>query len=74
MTAPSDSSFSVPCGLAIVSNHPFYFDGEVTPALELGLPVVWVNRQGERLGANKPRLTHEVRTLAEAADLILGTR
>ena len=50
----------------------YYHD--VTPALELGLPVVWVNRRGERLGANQPRPTHEVRTLAEAADLILGTR
>jgi 2-haloacid dehalogenase/putative hydrolase of the HAD superfamily len=48
----------------------YYHD--VVPALDLGLPVVWVNRRGERLEPTQRRPTEEVRTLAEAADLILG--
>jgi 2-haloalkanoic acid dehalogenase type II len=50
----------------------YYHD--VVPALELGLPVVWVNRRGERLESNQRPPTDEVRTLAEAADLILEPR
>lgn len=42
----------------------YYHD--VGPALELGLPVVWVNRRGEALGAELPRPTREVRDLTEA--------
>jgi 2-haloacid dehalogenase/putative hydrolase of the HAD superfamily len=44
---------------------------DVTPAVELGLPVVWVNRTGRTLDAAAPRPDHEVRSLAEAADLLL---
>jgi 2-haloacid dehalogenase/putative hydrolase of the HAD superfamily len=49
----------------------YYHD--IAPALELGLPVIWVNRRGERLEPRQRPATHEVRTLAEAADLILET-
>jgi 2-haloalkanoic acid dehalogenase type II len=47
---------------------------DVTPCVELGIPVLWVNRRGERLEAARPRPTHEVRTLAEAADVLLSGR
>lgn len=47
---------------------------DVVPVVELGLPVVWVNRTGVRLDASAPRPDHEVRTLADAADLLLETR
>jgi 2-haloacid dehalogenase/putative hydrolase of the HAD superfamily len=47
----------------------YYHD--VVPALALGLPVVWVNRRGERLEPEQRPPTHEVKSLAEAADLLL---
>ena len=50
----------------------YYHD--VVPALELGLPVIWINRGGARLEPGRPRPTHEVRTLAEAAALLLEAR
>ena len=45
---------------------------DVRPALELGLPIVWVNRTRERLEPSDPRPTHEVADLMEAADVLLG--
>lgn len=47
----------------------YYHD--VQPALELGLPVVWVDRRGERLQAGQRPPTREVSTLEEAADFLL---
>jgi 2-haloacid dehalogenase/putative hydrolase of the HAD superfamily len=44
---------------------------DVVPAVELGVPVVWVNRTGVRLDDAAVRPDHEVRSLAEAADLLL---
>ena len=48
----------------------YYHD--VVPALELGLPVIWVNRRAQRLEPGQPRATREVRDLREVADLLLG--
>ena len=44
----------------------YYHD--VIPAVSLGIPVVWVNRNGELLGEADVRPTHEVGTLTELAD------
>lgn len=48
----------------------YYHD--VRPCLELGLPVVWVNRGGRPLAPEEPRPDHEVASLSEAADLLLA--
>lgn len=48
----------------------YYHD--VTPALALELPVIWVNRRGQRLRPGQPRPTHETRDLSAAADLVLA--
>jgi 2-haloalkanoic acid dehalogenase type II len=45
---------------------------DVIPAGELGLPIIWVNRRGETLRAGQARPTHEVRTLGDAAELLLA--
>lgn len=41
---------------------------DVSPALELGVPVVWVNRKGQTLSEDKPKPLAEVRNLLELAD------
>ena len=43
---------------------------DVVPARKLGLPVVWVNRKGSRVEPDGPHPTHEVRNLAELANLL----
>lgn len=43
---------------------------DVVPCTALGIPVVWVNRKGERPGPGGPLPTHEVRNLSELADLL----
>jgi 2-haloacid dehalogenase/putative hydrolase of the HAD superfamily len=43
---------------------------DVVPCAALGIPVVWVNRKGERPGPGAPSPTHEVRNLSELADLL----
>ena len=45
---------------------------DVVPARKLNIPVVWVNRKNEKLQPGDVVPTHEVRTLADLADL-LGT-
>jgi 2-haloalkanoic acid dehalogenase type II len=42
----------------------------VVPCATLGIPVVWVNRKGERPLPGGPLPTHEVRNLSELADLL----
>jgi 2-haloacid dehalogenase/putative hydrolase of the HAD superfamily len=42
---------------------------DVVPACRLNIPVVWVNRKGDRPSQGGPRPTYEVRNLAELADL-----
>ena len=43
---------------------------DVVPTRELGIPVVWINRKGGRIEPGAPVPTHEVRTLAELANLL----
>ncbi|HKY05060.1 MAG TPA: HAD family hydrolase [Blastocatellia bacterium] len=43
---------------------------DVVPARELGIPVVWVNRNGESVPEGGVRPTHEVSNLASLADLL----
>ena len=43
---------------------------DVVPASELEIPVVWVNRNGNRPESGGPLPTHEVRDLTELADLV----
>ena len=46
---------------------------DVVPARRRGLPVAWINRKGEPVGrAGEP--DHELRTLAELADWLTGSR
>jgi len=42
---------------------------DVVPCAALGIPVVWVNRKGERPRTGGPLPTHEVRNLSELAVL-----
>jgi 2-haloalkanoic acid dehalogenase type II len=43
---------------------------DVVPATRLGIPVVWVNRNGGAVETNGPLPTHEVRNLSEFAGLL----
>jgi 2-haloacid dehalogenase/putative hydrolase of the HAD superfamily len=43
---------------------------DVVPTSKLGIPVVWINRKGSRVEPGAPVPTHEVRTLAELANLL----
>jgi 2-haloacid dehalogenase/putative hydrolase of the HAD superfamily len=43
---------------------------DMVPARELNIPVVWVNRKGERAAEGGPPPTYEVRDLAALADLL----
>ena len=43
---------------------------DVVPARALGIPVVWVNRKGESPDPGGPIPTHQVRNLAELAELL----
>ncbi|HXI90227.1 MAG TPA: HAD family hydrolase [Blastocatellia bacterium] len=43
---------------------------DVVPIRKLGIPVVWINRKGSRVETGGPIPTHEVRTLAELANLM----
>lgn len=43
---------------------------DVVPARALGLPVVWVNRNGEMIREGGPRPTREVKDVAALADLL----
>lgn len=43
---------------------------DVVPASALGIPVVWVNRNGAIPQSGGPLPTHEVRSLTELADLL----
>jgi len=43
---------------------------DVVPACKLGIPVVWVNRKASSVEPGGPLPTHEVRDLAELADLV----
>lgn len=43
---------------------------DVVPCAALGIPVVWVNRKGERPLPGGPLPSHEVRNLSELADLL----
>lgn len=43
---------------------------DVVPASQLAIPVVWVNRKGRRVEPGGPLPTHEVRDLAELANLL----
>jgi 2-haloacid dehalogenase/putative hydrolase of the HAD superfamily len=44
---------------------------DVVPTFQLGIPVVWVNRKGERAAEGGPLPTYEVRDLAALANLCL---
>lgn len=46
------------------------YDTDVEPCIRLGVPVIWVNRNGEQLGPKQKPPTHEVKTLAEAGSLL----
>jgi 2-haloacid dehalogenase/putative hydrolase of the HAD superfamily len=54
-------------GRRLIHAAQSYFH-DVIPACELGIPVVWVNRKGER--AEGPRPTQEVKDLLELAELL----
>jgi 2-haloalkanoic acid dehalogenase type II len=43
---------------------------DVVPTSKFGIPVVWINRKGSRVEPGGPVPTHEVRTLAELANLL----
>ncbi|MGH2991731.1 MAG: HAD-IA family hydrolase [Solirubrobacterales bacterium] len=45
------------------------YDGDVAPLLKMNVPVIWVNRGGEKLDGRKPP-TAEVKNLREAAKLL----
>jgi len=49
----------------------YYHD--VEPCLKQKIPVVWVNRANEELDGGQKKPTAEVKTLTEAAKLILGS-
>jgi len=56
-------------GKSLLHAAQSYFH-DVTPCAALGIPVVWVNRKGERPLPGGPLPTHEVRNLSELADLL----
>jgi 2-haloalkanoic acid dehalogenase type II len=43
---------------------------DVVPATRLGIPVIWVNRNGSPVEPDGPLPTHEVRTLTELANFL----
>jgi 2-haloacid dehalogenase/putative hydrolase of the HAD superfamily len=46
------------------------YETDVEPALKERIPVIWVNRHGEKLEANQKKPTAEVKNLREAAKLL----
>ncbi|HXF38260.1 MAG TPA: HAD family hydrolase [Blastocatellia bacterium] len=58
----------VPDKLLLHAAQSYFHD--VIPCAALGIPVVWVNRKGERSDPGGPSPTHEVRNLSELADLL----
>jgi 2-haloalkanoic acid dehalogenase type II len=56
-------------GRPILHAAQSYFH-DVVPANQLGIPVVWVNRNGEKASEGGPQPTGEVHNLTELADLL----
>jgi 2-haloacid dehalogenase len=46
------------------------YDTDVEPLLKMKVPVIWVNRRGQKLEANQKKPTEEVKTLRDAAKLL----
>jgi len=46
----------------------YYYD--IAPALKHGLPVIWVNRKGEKLEPKAKKPTHEVKNMRELVKLL----
>ena len=46
------------------------YETDVAPCLKLKIPVIWVNRSGERLESGQKKPTEEVRTFREAGKLL----
>ena len=46
------------------------YETDVEPCIKMKVPVVWVNRHGEKLEPNQRKPTEEVKTLRDAAKLL----
>lgn len=46
------------------------YDTDVEPCLKSRVPVIWVNRRGQKLDAGQKKPTEEVKTLRDAAKLL----
>jgi 2-haloacid dehalogenase len=46
------------------------YETDVEPLLKMKVPVIWVNRRGEKLEANQKKPTEEVKTFRDAAKLL----
>jgi 2-haloacid dehalogenase len=46
------------------------YEADVEPCLKMKVPVIWVNRKGEKLEAGQKKPTEEVKTLRDAAKLL----
>jgi 2-haloacid dehalogenase len=46
------------------------YETDIEPALKEKIPVIWVNRHGEKLESNQKKPTEEVKNLREAAKLL----
>ena len=46
------------------------YDTDVEPLLKMRVPVIWVNRRGQKLEQNQKKPTEEVKTLRDAAKLL----
>jgi 2-haloacid dehalogenase len=50
----------------------YYYD--VEPCLKLKVPVIWVNRRGQKLASGQKKPTAEVKSLSEAYKLLTGAK
>jgi 2-haloacid dehalogenase/putative hydrolase of the HAD superfamily len=46
------------------------YETDVEPLLKMRVPVIWVNRRGQKLEPNQKKPTEEVKTLRDAAKLL----
>ena len=46
------------------------YETDVEPLLKMRVPVIWINRRGQKLESNQKKPTEEVKTLRDAAKLL----
>ena len=46
------------------------YTADIEPCLKMRVPVIWVNRKGEKLESGQKKPTEEVKTLRDAAKLL----